>query len=114
VDDPWGDPLLGTKPACHLCLTVRANVERVQGGQFQVPSTPATVVVEGDLPEDGGHNDNTGSFALSPPTTPLDWVFSWDNWCRQPISQLRVRITAAHQSGVLATPSKGNYGIAGP
>jgi hypothetical protein len=105
-----GVRFLGTGPACHLRLTVRATVERVQGGQAQVPGTPATVVVEGDLPEDGGHNDNTGSFALSPPTTPLDWVFSWDNWCRQPIGQLRVRVTAAHRSGVLATPPKGDYG----
>ncbi len=101
---------LGNGPACHLRLTLQATVERVHGSQVQIPGTPATTVIEGDLPEDGGHNDDTGHFASNPPTTALDWVFSWENWCRQPIGQLRVRITAGGRSGVVETPAKEDYG----
>jgi hypothetical protein len=79
-------------PACHLRVTVRVTVQRPDGTPMAVPGTPAPITVEGDLPEDRAPNGYSNSYADV--TTPLTWRWAWQNWCRQPLGQTRVRIEA--------------------
>jgi hypothetical protein len=73
-------------PACHLRVTLRVTVQRPDGTPLAVPGTPAPITIEGDLPEDSATITNV--------TTPLTWRWAWQNWCRQPLGQTRVRIAA--------------------
>jgi hypothetical protein len=73
-------------PACHLRTTLRLTVERADGTPVAVPGTSSALTVEADLPEDGGMSRD---FLR----TPTMWVWGWDNWCKQPLPQARVRVT---------------------
>ena len=74
-------------PACHLQLTLRLTVERADGTAIAVPGTPSQLTVTADLPEDGGSSRQFMRTATM-------WFWGWDNWCRQPLPQARVRVTA--------------------
>ncbi|HYY81031.1 MAG TPA: hypothetical protein VFD04_17895 [Actinomycetes bacterium] len=74
-------------PACHLQAPLRLTVERTDGTAVAVPGTPSALTVAADLPEDGGQ---PGQFMR----TATMWFWGWDNWCRQPLPQARVRVTA--------------------
>jgi hypothetical protein len=101
---------LGHGPACHLRLTLQATVENPDGTPLRVPGTPATTSIEGDLPEDGAGPLSPSQPDLRvPESSTLHWIFSWENWCRQPLGQTRVRITAAGRSGTQPAP-KDAYG----
>jgi hypothetical protein len=101
---------LGRGPACHLRLTVQATVENPDGTTLRVPGTPATTSIEGDLPEDGAGPAGPSQPDLRvPESSTLQWIFGWENWCRQPLGQTRVRITAAGRSGTQPAPTDG-YG----
>jgi hypothetical protein len=101
---------LGHGPACHLRLTLQATVENPNGTPLRVPGTPATTSIEGDLPEDGAGPLSPSQPDLRvPDSSTLHWIFSWENWCRQPLGQIRVRITAAGRSGTQSAPKDG-YG----
>jgi hypothetical protein len=101
---------LGHGPACHLRLTLQATVENPDGTPLRVPGTPATATIEGDLPEDGaGPVSRFQPDLRVPDSSTLHWIFSWENWCRQPLGQTRVRITAAKRSGAQSAPQSG-YG----
>jgi hypothetical protein len=75
-------------PACHLQVTLRLTVERADGTTIAVPGTPSERTLAADLPEDGGRSRQIMRTATM-------WFWGWDNWCRQPLSQARVRVTAA-------------------
>jgi hypothetical protein len=101
---------LGHGPPCHLRLTLQATVENPDGTPLRVPGTPATTTIEGDLPEDGAGPLSPSQPDLQvPDSSTLQWIFSWENWCRQPLGQTRVRITAAGRSGTHSAPKDG-YG----
>jgi hypothetical protein len=101
---------LGHGPACHLRLTLQATVENPDGTPLRVPGTPATTTIEGDLPEDGAGPLSPSQPDLRvPESSTLHWIFSWENWCRQPLGQTRVQITAAGRSATQAAPTNG-YG----
>jgi hypothetical protein len=101
---------LGHGPACHLRLAVQATVEQPDGTPLRVPGTPATTTIEGDLPKDGAGPLSPSQPDLRvPESSTLHWIFSWENWCRQPLGQTRVRITAAGRSGTQSAPKDG-YG----
>src|SRR6266700_4118320 len=101
---------LGHGPACHLRLTLQATVEQPDGTPLRVLGTPATTSIEGDLPKDGsGPLSRSQPDLRVPDSSTLHWIFSWENWCRQPLGQTRVRITAAGRSGTQSAPKDG-YG----
>ena len=101
---------LGHGPACHLWLTLQATVENPDGTLLRVPGTPATTTIEGDLPEDAADGGTRLQPDLRvPDSSSLHWIFSWENWCRQPLGQIRVRITAAGRSDTQSPPRDG-YG----
>ncbi len=101
---------LGHGPACHLRLTLQATVEQPDGTPLRVLGTPATTSIEGDLPKDGsGPLSRSQPDLRVPNSSTLHWIFSWENWCRQPLGQTRVRITAAGRSGTQSAPKDG-YG----
>ncbi len=101
---------LGHGPACHLRLTLQATVENPDGTPLRVPGTPATTSIEGDLPEDAADGGTRREPDLRvPDSSTLHWIFSWENWCRQPLGQTRVRITAAGRTGTQSAPKDG-YG----
>jgi hypothetical protein len=79
-------------PACHLRATLRVTVQRPDGTPMAVPGTPGLITIEGDLPEDRAPNNYSTSY--SDVTTPLTWRWAWQNWCRQPLGQTRVRVEA--------------------
>jgi hypothetical protein len=83
-------------PACHLRATLRLTVERTDGTAVAVPGTPSTLTVEADLPEDGAATGDVMRGA-----TMRFW--GWDNWCKQPLPQARVRVTT--DSGASTTRS---------
>jgi hypothetical protein len=66
---------------------LRLTVERADGTPLTVPGTPSPFAVEADLPEGAG----TGGDFLRTATM---WFWRWDNWCRQPLPGVRVRVTA--------------------
>jgi hypothetical protein len=74
-------------PACHLQARLRLTVERADGTAVAVPGTPSELTLAADLPEDGGRSRQIMRTATM-------WFWGWDNWCRQPLSQARVRVTA--------------------
>lgn len=74
-------------PACHLQVTLRLTVERADGTTIAVPGTPSELTLAADLPEDGGRSRQIMQTATM-------WFWGWDNWCKQPLSQARVRVTA--------------------
>jgi hypothetical protein len=74
-------------PPCHLRTTLRLTVEQADGTPIAVPGTPSPFTVEADLPENGG-------VAGDVPRLATMWFWVWDNWCRQPLPQARVRVTA--------------------
>ena len=74
-------------PACHLQVTLRLTVERADGTAIVVPGTPSELTLAADLPEDGGRSRQFMRTATM-------WFWGWDNWCKQPLSQARVRVTA--------------------
>jgi hypothetical protein len=96
-------------PACHLRVTLRVTVQRPDGTPMAVPGTPAPITLEGDLPEDRVYD----GYANSPGdvTTPLTWRWAWQNWCRQPLGQTRVRVEAVGtgKSATVLAPPRGNY-----
>ncbi len=73
-------------PACHLRATLRLTVERADGTAVAVPGTPSALTVEADLPEDGGAAGDVMRTATMR-------LWGWDNWCKQPLPQARVRVT---------------------
>jgi len=91
-------------PPCHMRITVQASVERSDGASLTVPGTPAMITIEGDLPEDRDPNDDPASPGYSFVPTPLSWQWGWQNWCKQPLSQTRVRISAAGKSQTIPVP----------
>jgi hypothetical protein len=91
VDRPrWviaGDVQYLRGPACHLQVRLRLTVERADGTAIEVPGTPSELTLAADLPEDGGRSHQIMRTATM-------WFWGWDNWCKQPLSQARVRVTA--------------------
>ena len=96
-------------PACHLRVTMRVTVQRPDRTPMAVPGTPAPITIEGDLPEDRDPNDDPNSYADV--TTPLTWRWAWQNWCKQPLGQTRVRIEAVGtgKSATMQAPPRGDY-----
>jgi hypothetical protein len=99
IDGPGGWVISGDVrylhgPRCHLRMTLRLTVERADGAPVAVPGTPSPFTVEADLPENGGAAGDV-------PRTATMWFWRWDNWCRQPLSATRVRVSA--DSGASAT-----------
>jgi hypothetical protein len=94
-------------PACHLQVTLRLTVERADGTAIAVPGTPSQLTLAADLPEDGGPSRQIMRTATM-------WFWGWDNWCRQPLPQARVRVTAdggASTTRQLPPPSAQNPDI---
>ncbi|HEX8862902.1 MAG TPA: hypothetical protein VGC06_28185 [Actinomycetes bacterium] len=96
-------------PPCHLRLRVQATAENPDGTPLRVPGTPAATSIEGDLPEDGSGPTSPSVSTPSIPESPLQWNFHWENWCRQPLGQARVRIAAGGRSATQPAPESG-YG----
>jgi hypothetical protein len=92
-------------PACHLRVTMRVTVQRPDGTPLAVPGTPAPITVEGDLPED---RDPNSPNSYGDVTTPLTWRWAWQNWCRQPLGQTRMRVEAvgAGKSAIVQAPPR--------
>jgi hypothetical protein len=74
-------------PPCHLRTTLRLTVEHADGTPLAVPGTPSPFTVEADLPENGHVAGDVPRYATM-------WFWVWDNWCRQPLPDARVRVTA--------------------
>jgi hypothetical protein len=74
-------------PPCHLRTTLRLTVEHADGSPLAVPGTPSPFTVEADLPENGHVAGDVPRYATM-------WFWVWDNWCRQPLPDARVRVTA--------------------
>ena len=68
-----------------------------------VPGTPAPITVEGDLPDD--RMPGASGYV----ETSLAWHWTWQNWCRQPLGQTRIRVTAAGKSVTKLAPLQENY-----
>jgi hypothetical protein len=81
-------------PPCHLRTTLRLTVEHADGTPLAVPGTPSPFTVEADLPENGHVAGDVPRYATM-------WFWVWDNWCRQPLPDARVRVTA--DSGTATT-----------
>ena len=90
-------------PPCHLRVTLRVGVERPDGTPMAVPGTPAPITVEGDLPDD--RMPGASGYV----ETSLAWHWTWQNWCRQPLGQTRIRVTAAGKSVTKLAPLQENY-----
>jgi hypothetical protein len=70
-------------PPCHLRLTLRLEVLRLDGRRLPLPGNPSTITVEGDLPEDR-HAE----------TSPLNWSWGWQEWCNRDVPEGRMRVSA--------------------
>ena len=73
-------------------LDLRLTVERADGTAIAVPGTPSELTLAADLPEDGGRSRQIMQTATM-------WFWGWDNWCKQPLPQARVRVTSRFASG---------------
>jgi hypothetical protein len=93
-------------PPCHLALSLRLDVEKPAGRLLPLPGNPSRTTVEGDLPED--QDPSTASSTVYQ-SSPLTWIWAWQEWCNEGLPQASLRITA--ETGATITvpgPPKAN------
>jgi hypothetical protein len=78
-------------PPCHLALALRLDVEKPAGHPLRLPGNPSRTTVEGDLPEDQDPSTATATIYQS---SPLTWIWTWQEWCNKGLPQASLRITA--------------------